>query len=478
MTVLGVGSTTPVSTTTTDESGASTTEQLPRTLLTLVADQAQTQKVLLRASTGELAFGLLTDESVGRRRTRDRPPRPSSSEAPMPVVVDPDPMVVETLLASMPAGSHGVESVDRLNAWLGSHSDEYVVVLGPTLTDEEAVVTCEVLRTTAPAISTVLAREHLDSELLARGDEGRCPRRRAPHRHRPRSPRRSGRAYELFVALRGPAGAMHMSKVITVFSPKGGVGKTTISVNLALALTEKGARRVCLVDLDLAFGDVAITMQLFPTHSIEQAIGSEDALDVEMLDGLLTRHQDSLMVLAAPPHPDTRERITPLLVSRVIRTLRETFDFVVIDTAPAFDEQVLTALDETDEVVLVTTLDVPTLKNVKVAVETFDALHIARDNRHLVLNRADDEVGINADKVEGILGMTGRRADLQLARDRGRHQRRQPGDRQRPRAPAQRRRPAAGQHPGRRAGRRPEPGHDTTPQSEPEARSRRSRRRK
>ena len=77
----------------------------------------------------------------------------------MPVVVDPDPMVVETLLASMPAGSHGVESVDRLNAWLNSHSDEYVVVLGPTLTDEEAVVTCEELRTTAPAISTILARE-------------------------------------------------------------------------------------------------------------------------------------------------------------------------------------------------------------------------------------------------------------------------------------------------------------------------------
>ena len=129
-------------------------------------------------------------------------------------------------------------------------------------------------------------------------------------------------------------------------------------------------------------------------------------MDVEMLDGLLTRHQDSLMVLAAPPHPDTRERVSPRLVSRIIRTLRETFDYVVIDMAPAFDEQVLTALDETDEVVLVATLDVPTLKNVKVAVETFDALHIAKDNRHLVLNRADDEVGINADKVEGILGMT------------------------------------------------------------------------
>jgi pilus assembly protein CpaE len=85
----------------------------------------------------------------------------------MPVVVDPDPMVVEALLVSMPAGSHGVESVDRLTAWLGTHSDEYVVVLGPTLTDEEVIVTCEVLRTSAPTISTILAREQLDGELLA-----------------------------------------------------------------------------------------------------------------------------------------------------------------------------------------------------------------------------------------------------------------------------------------------------------------------
>jgi pilus assembly protein CpaE len=323
----------------------------------------------------------------------------------MPIVVDPDPMVVETLLASMSAGAHGVESVDRLEAWLGSHANEYVVVLGPTLTDEEAVRTCEQMRTSAPAISTILAREQLSGELLAAAMKAGA-RDVVHHTDTAALTEALSRAFELFVALRGPAGAMHVSKVVAVFSPKGGVGKTTIAVNLALALTERGARRVCLVDLDLAFGDVAITMQLFPTHSIEQAIGSEDTLDVEMLDQLLTRHQDSLMVLAAPPHPDTRERVTPLLVSRVLRTLRETFDYVVVDTAPAFDEQVLTALDETDDVVLVTTLDVPTLKNVKVAVETFDALHIAKDNRHLVLNRADDEVGINADKVEGILGMT------------------------------------------------------------------------
>ncbi len=212
-------------------------------------------------------------------------------------------------------------------------------------------------------------------------------------------------AHQLFQALRGPSGAKHVGKVVTVFSPKGGVGKTTMAVNLSLALTDGGARKVCLVDLDLAFGDVAITMQLFPTHSIEQAVGAEDSLDLTMVQGLLTRHQDSLMILAAPPHPDVRERVTPVLVSRLLRTLKEGFDFVVVDTAPAFDDQVLTALDETDECVLIATLDVPTLKNVKVALETLEMLNIASGHRHLLLNRADDAVGIGADKVEAILGM-------------------------------------------------------------------------
>jgi pilus assembly protein CpaE len=322
----------------------------------------------------------------------------------MPVVVDPDPMVVETLLASMPAGGHGVESVDRLHAWLGSHANEYVVVLGPTLTDEEAVITCETLRTSAPAISTILAREHLTGELLAASMKAGA-RDVVHHTDTGALTEALNRAFELFVALRGPAGAMHVSKVVAVFSPKGGVGKTTMAVNLALALGDRGARRVCLVDLDLAFGDVAITLQLFPSHTIEHAIGSEDTLDTSMLQSLLTRHEESLMVLAAPSQPDVRERITPGLVSRLLGTLRETFDFVVVDTAPAFDEPTLAALDETDECVVVATLDVPTLKNVRVALETLEMLGIARGHRHLLLNRADDAVGIGADKVEAILGL-------------------------------------------------------------------------
>jgi pilus assembly protein CpaE len=213
------------------------------------------------------------------------------------------------------------------------------------------------------------------------------------------------RAHQFSQALRGPEASNHNGHVISIFSPKGGVGKTTVAVNLALALTDNGARQVCLVDYDLAFGDVAITLQLFPSHTIEHAIGSEEDLDAPMLNSLLTRYQDTLKVLAAPSHPDVRERITPLLISKVLRTLRTMYDYVVVDTAPAFDEQTLTALDETDECIIVATLDVPTLKNVKVALDTLEMLNIGRGHRHLLLNRADDAVGIDAQKVESILGM-------------------------------------------------------------------------
>ncbi|WP_408899097.1 CpaE family protein [Nocardioides sp. R1-1] len=322
----------------------------------------------------------------------------------MPVLVEQDPTLVGTLGHALPTGSQVVATTERALAWLDQHPDEYAVVLGPSVELLAALGTAEDLRIKRPTVSVVLVREQFDTDVLTRamhagvrdvvaaGDEKAV----------------TGaveRAHQLFQALRGPGGARQLGRVVTVFSPKGGVGKTTSSVNLALALTDRGARKVCLVDLDLAFGDVAITMQLFPTHSIEQAVGSEDSIDLAMLEGLLTRHQDSLTILAAPSHPDVRERVTPLLISRILRALRDGFDYIVVDTSPSFDDATLTALDETDECVIVATLDVPTLKNVKVALETMDMLSIARGHRHLLLNRADEQVGISVEKVESILGM-------------------------------------------------------------------------
>jgi pilus assembly protein CpaE len=214
------------------------------------------------------------------------------------------------------------------------------------------------------------------------------------------------RARETFNAIHGPtASDANEGRVITVFSPKGGVGKTTVAVNLALALSDNGSNRVCLVDLDLAFGDVAITLQLIPEHTISEAVEVEEHLDMSMLSTLLTRHDSGLSVLAAPTHPDAKDSISTTLVRRVLGALRGQFDYIVVDTSPGFDEQVLSAFDETDECVVVATLDVPTVKNVKMSMETLDLLNLATGHRYLVLNRADEEVGLTPANVEAILKM-------------------------------------------------------------------------
>lgn len=325
----------------------------------------------------------------------------------MPVIVDKDPEVIERLAALLPPGAHGVDGTEPLGAWLANRPNEYAVLLGPSMALADAIAVTEGMRYTRPSTSVILIRDEVDTDVLYKAMQAGC-------RDVVRTSDTSGisgaasRAQQLWSALHGGEGTSLSGKegqIVTVFSPKGGVGKTTTSVNLALALADKGARKVCLVDLDLAFGDVAITMQLFPNHTIEEAIGGEDALDFTMVESLLTRHEDSLMVLAAPSLPDARDRVTATLVARMMRTLKREFDYVVVDTCPNFDEQTLQALDETDECVIVATLDVPTLKNVKVALETLDLLNIAQGSRHLVLNRADDSVGLDASKVEQILGM-------------------------------------------------------------------------
>ena len=321
----------------------------------------------------------------------------------MPVIVDSDPGTVTALSSALPPGTHAVDSAERLSAWLTHRPAEFVVVLGLDL--DEAIGVCESMRYTRPSTSVVLLRKEIETETLYRAMQAGC-RDVVRAEDSAAITAAVSRAQQLWQALHGESASAQHGHIITVFAPKGGVGKTTTAVNLALALADGGARKVCLVDLDLAFGDVAITMQLFPAHTIEEAIGSEEAMDYGMVESLLTRHEQSLMVLAAPNLPDARDRVTATLVSRMMRTLRSEFDYVVVDTAPNFDEQTLQALDETDDCVIIATLDVPTLKNVKVALETMDLLNIAQGHRHLVLNRADEAVGLDSDKVEQILGMS------------------------------------------------------------------------
>lgn len=323
----------------------------------------------------------------------------------MPVLVENDAAWANALAAGLPSGTQVVASIAQLDNWLANQNDEYAVVLGPNTDLAEAVELAERLRYDHPTTGIVLLRHELSATVFQTAMRAGIPAVVAANDVDGMSAA-VGRARVTWEAIRGPAdsGGDRRGKVITVFSPKGGVGKTTVAVNLAVALSGSGAARVCLVDLDLAFGDVAITLQLIPEHTIAEAVDAEEHLDFSLLETLLTRHENC-SILAAPTHPEGKDRVSPALIRRVLRVLRQHFDYVIVDTSPSFDDQVLHAFDETDECILVATLDVPTVKNMKVAIETLDGLDLVPGHRHLLLNRADDEVGLSPANVETLLKM-------------------------------------------------------------------------
>jgi pilus assembly protein CpaE len=218
------------------------------------------------------------------------------------------------------------------------------------------------------------------------------------------------RANELSRAMRsaqGDGGAPPVGErvgtLVTVFAAKGGCGKTTVATNLAAALADRGRREVCLVDLDLAFGDVAIALQLFPAHTLADAVPLGEGLDGAALQGLLTPHSPGLTTLVAPVEPGIAESIPAATIGAVLRLLKQQFQFVVVDSPPAFTDQVLAAFDESDMVALLATLDIPALKNLKLTLETLDLLNYPREKWRVVLNRADSKVGLSLAEVEKTL---------------------------------------------------------------------------
>jgi pilus assembly protein CpaE len=310
----------------------------------------------------------------------------------MPVIVDADSARASSLASSVGHGSHVVSTLEHLDSWLVRRPNEYAVLVGPEIDIEAAMAVADQLRLKRPGLGVLLLRHQVGTDLLTSAIRSGIREVLTIGDHE--SLRIAvERTRETFNAIHGPtASDANDGRVFTVFSPKGGVGKTTVAVNLALALSDNGTNRVCLVDLDLAFGDVAITLQLIPEHTISEAVEVEDHLDMSMLSNLLTRHDSGLHVLAAPTHPDAKDRISTKLVRRVLAALRSSFDYIVVDTSPGFDEQVLSAFDETDE-------------NVKMSMETLDLLNLATGHRYLVLNRADEEVGLTPANVETILKM-------------------------------------------------------------------------
>jgi pilus assembly protein CpaE len=201
----------------------------------------------------------------------------------------------------------------------------------------------------------------------------------------------------------GDAEPARDGRIVTVFAAKGGCGKTTLAINLGVALARDTGHRVCIVDLDLSFGDVAISVQLDPARTIVDALPMAGHLDTAGAASLLTRYAPGLEMLLAPVTPGDAEKVPPTLVGELLTVLRGIFDYVVVDTPAQFSEHVLTAMDASAHHVLLTTPDVPALKNLRVTLDMLDLLSYPRDIRSVVVNRADSKVGLSLDDVQRVV---------------------------------------------------------------------------
>jgi pilus assembly protein CpaE len=197
----------------------------------------------------------------------------------------------------------------------------------------------------------------------------------------------------------------HASQVITVFSPKGGTGKTVVATNLGAYLAAKTRKRVLLIDLDLQFGDAAIMLGLDPKRTLTELAQAPGELDAGKLAGYTTTHRSGLDVLAAPLLPEQADLVTEPKVLRLVEVAREAYDLVVIDTSPFFYGPMLALLGPTDRLLLLCGLDVPTLKNVKLSLRTLELLGFPADRTNLILNRVSSSVGLTADDVRETLGV-------------------------------------------------------------------------
>ncbi len=196
-------------------------------------------------------------------------------------------------------------------------------------------------------------------------------------------------------------------RVVALFSPKGGVGRTTVAVNMAVAAATELGQKVVLVDGSFQFGDVGVLLNLNPKNkSIADLVPELEQAghEVESIDTFVINHSAGIRVLLAPPSPEMAELITPAGIRRVIETLRKTHDLVVVDCTAFFNDTTLAILDAADIILTMLSLEITSIKNMRLFLEVADQLGYEEGKVRLVLNRADSALGIRVADVEQSIG--------------------------------------------------------------------------
>lgn len=277
---------------------------------------------------------------------------------------------------------------------------ELLVLIGPDVDMDAACTFSELCRVERPELGVLLLRRRIDVAVL--GQALRAGVREvitaddvtgladAARRSRELSTRVSGHS--------GEVSGAKTARVVTVFSAKGGVGKTTFATNLSAYLAATGSR-VLLIDLDLAFGDVGISLQMLPQNSIIDLVSMAGNIDEQAINAVVTKHDSGLEAISAPAEPSDADRVPGTTVAELIRVAKRHYDYVILDTPPAFTSHVLAAFDDSDLLILIATLDIPAVKNLRLTLDTLDLLGNRKESRLVVLNRSDAKVGLRPEDV-------------------------------------------------------------------------------
>lgn len=188
-------------------------------------------------------------------------------------------------------------------------------------------------------------------------------------------------------------------KIVSVYSPKGGTGCTTIAVNLALALNNEDTR-VVIVDSNLQYGDVAVFFNEQGKNTIADLASMADELDPEIVEGVLLKHSATgISIMASPSRPELADKITADQFLKILEFLRQMYAYVVVDTSPYLSDVTIAAIDVSDVIVLVTTQDIPAIKNARLFLDLLQNLRIDRGRIAFVMNRFDKRIAISAERV-------------------------------------------------------------------------------
>jgi pilus assembly protein CpaE len=326
-------------------------------------------------------------------------------------VVDADQAARSRLAMQLGQGATPFPSVNELASRLSGQP--VVVVLGPSFADGAELTAAEQLLAARREVGAIMVTDSLTTDLMREAlRAGVKDVLEAPVESRDLAEAVQRAAGTLVVAAPTPAvpgypeGDGELGRVITVFSTKGGAGKSVIATNLAVVLAQRSERPVVLVDADLQFGDIAVMLKLSPQHTIVDAVSALDRLDSGFLRSLLVEHMPSgLMVLPAPLEPAFADQIGAAEMTQIVEMLRQFCGYVIVDTPAYFNDVVLGLIEISDDVLLVAGMDIPNIKNVKIGLQTLRLLNTPMEKLKLVLNRANSKVKLDVGEVERTLGV-------------------------------------------------------------------------